>query len=380
MNDFQTTLYTNLMTICSNPEQEAFYYVDQSKDGVLYRIFLYRMASYTEFQKPGALECRGHTFRIDVDGNALALVSLPMNKFFNHGENPFVMGLDLATIVEVMDKLDGSLISTVQVSGSEYFLKSKGSLNSTQAQDATKLINTDDYFELNAFCAGSMLYDYTVNLEYMSPDNRIVIGYMKPTLKVLNVRDNRTGEYIARDAYNLSEQFRVAVHALPECGETWLKNTYETQDDIEGYVARLSCGTWFKVKTEKYCALHHTKDSITIPRRLFEACVNGGADDLRAMFAADALAMFQIDEMDAKVRAIYNRLHMNVHAFYNLHKHQERKEYAIAGQSDPLLKLDHTFGLAMNLYLGKEIDVEEFMIKHYKDYGIKDVEVVPEVE
>ena len=371
MNDFQTTLYTNLMTLCSNPEQEAFYYVDQSMGANLYRIFLYRMASYTEFQQPGALECRGHTFRIDAEGNALELASMPMNKFFNHGENPFVMGLDLSTIVEVMDKLDGSLISTV-LSPEGFFLKSKGSFYSGQAQAATKLLDTTEYGALKSFCDFASELGHTVNLEYMAPDNRIVIGYMQPTLKVLNVRDMATGDYVDYSGFELAEKFRVAVHPLPVDGEAWLVATYASQDDIEGYVARLSCGTWFKVKTEKYCALHHTKDSITIPRRLFEACVNGGADDLRAMFASDTLANQQINEMDEMVRRLYNRLHANVYAFHSRHVNDDRKTYALAGQSDETIQADGTFGLVMNLYLDKPVSVEDFMIKNYKKFGIKD--------
>ncbi len=372
MNLYQNLLFSQLMALC-HPQQEAFYYVDQSDStGNLFRIFLYRLASYTEFQQPGALECRGHTFRIDANGNPLEFASMPMNKFFNHGENPFVMGLDLGTIAEVMDKLDGSLISTV-ITPEGFILKSTGSLNSEQARAATKLLYTDEYFELRAFCeASANLYGYTVNMEYMAPDNRIVVGYMKPTLKVLNVRDNQTGEYIARDKYLLSAKFRVETHPIPDNGEEWLQSVYKSQDDIEGFVVRLTCGTWFKVKTEKYCALHHTKDSITIPRRLFEACVNGGADDLRAMFSTDAVAVMQIDEMDAKVRRIYNNLHMNVHGAYNSRKHLDRKDYAIAGQSCPIVQGDGTFGLYMNLYLGKEANVSEFMIKNYKKYGIKD--------
>lgn len=388
MNDFQTRLYNNLMALCLDPAQEAFYFVDQTYAGYTFRIFLYRMASYTEFQKPGALECRGHTFMLDDAKSPLELVSMPMNKFFNHGENPFVMGLDLNNIVEIMDKLDGSLISTVAFgrwvedsAETGFILKSKGSLNSEQAKAATKLINTQEYAELKRFCSVSAaMYGFTVNMEYMAPDNRIVVGYAQPTLKVLNVRCNRTGDYIDRNAYILSDKFRVAVHPKPECGETWLKETYASQDDIEGFVARLSCGTWFKVKTEKYCALHHTKDSITIPRRLFEACVNGGADDLRAMFSTDALALSQIDEMEEMVRRIYNNLHMNLHGAYNSRKHLDRKDYAIAGQSCPVIQGDGTFGLYMNLYLGKEANIEDFMIKNYKRFGIKDEETVAEVE
>ena len=381
MNEFQKTLYSNLMRLTSDESLEAFYHVDQSMGADLYRIFLYRLASYSDFCLPGALECRGHTFRIDADGNPLELASMPMNKFFNHGENPFVMGLDLSTIVEVMDKLDGSLISTVIADSAvgHYFLKSKGSFYSEQAMAAKRLLETDEYESLRAFCLSMVLRGCTVNMEYMAPDNRIVIGYMKPTLKVLNVRDNNTGEYLHPEHVFVPDEFRVAVRPVPEDGEAWLQSVYASQDDIEGFVARLSCGTWFKVKTEKYCTLHHTKDSVTIPRRLFEACVNGGADDLRAMFATDPVAMMQIDEMDEKVRHLYNRLHMNIHGFYNCHKDSDRKTYALAGQADETIQKDGTFGLVMNLYLGKEADVAEFMIKNYKRFGIKD-EAPVEVE
>lgn len=375
MNDYQKTLYSDLMNLCS-PDQEAFYFVDQTWLTFRFRIFLYRLASYTEFQKPNALECRGHTFRIDEQGNALEMASHVMQKFFNLDENPFVMGLDLSGVSAIWDKLDGSLISTVKVDD-QFILKSKGSLNSTQAQDATKLLYSAEYDELLTFIKASVnFYNYTVNMEYMAPDNRIVIGYAKPTLKVLNVRDNRDGSYIEANDYILSEKFRVASHPIPECPKTWAYSVADMQDDIEGYVFLVD-GQLVKVKTDKYKALHHTKDSINVPRRLFEACVTGGADDLRSMFATDALACSQIDDMMEKVSKIYNHLHMYVHGFYNVHKQSDRKTYALAGQADSQLMKDGTFSLAMNLYLGKEADVEAFMVKNYKKYGIKDEADLP---
>lgn len=382
MNDFQKTLYANLMALCG-PEQEAFYYVDQKylSDTFLFRIFLYRLASYTEFQKPGALECRGHTFRIDSEGNPLELVSLPMSKFFNLDENPFVMNLDLSTVDTILDKLDGSLISTVKVDD-QFILKSKGSLNSTQARDATALLNSGNYVDMKNFIETAVQKGYTVNMEYMAPDNRIVIGYMKPTLKVLNIRDNADGSYIdprepVRGGWH-DFDFHVTVHPIPEDPHSWAYSVADMLDDIEGYVVKLADGTWFKLKTDKYKALHHTKDSINVPRRLFESCVLGAADDLRSMFATDVLACSQIDAMQEKVAKIYNHIHMHIHGFYNCHKNayneteNPRKYYALAAQADEEIQKMGVFGLIMNLYLGKDADVADFMIKHYKDYGIKD--------
>lgn len=385
MNEYQKTLYANLMALCT-PDQEAFYYVDQTWLNFRFRIFLYRLASYTEFLKPGGLECRGHTFRINDAGEALELAAMPMQKFFNMGENPFVMDLDLSGIDGIWDKLDGSLISTVKVDD-QFILKSKGSLNSTQAQDATRLLNSKAYMPLEATIRGWVSQGYTVNMEYMAPDNRIVIGYMQPTLKILNVRDNSNGDYVDLSFFSpypeFSDDFIVQSHPLPADPVAWALSVADMLDDIEGYVFRVDGTHLVKVKTEKYKALHHTKDSINVPRRLFEACVTGGADDLRSMFATDALACSQIDDMMDKVSKIYNHLDRTVSEFHvrtiEAIKDSEnpRKDYAIAGQNDPEVMKAGIFGLVMNVYLGKEANVADFMVKNYKKYGIKDEADLP---
>ena len=43
---------------------EAFYFKDFPLNDAIYRIFNYRLASYTEFLAPNALECRGHMFEV----------------------------------------------------------------------------------------------------------------------------------------------------------------------------------------------------------------------------------------------------------------------------------------------------------------------------
>ena len=60
--------------------------------------------------------------------------------------------------------------------------------------------------------------------------------------------------------------------------------------NIEGYVIRLASGQRVKIKTAWYLALHHTKDSINSPRRLFEAVLEEATDDMRSLFYDDKLA------------------------------------------------------------------------------------------
>ena len=186
--------YSELMHLVSTDESKAFFFADQKKDERTYRIFNYRLASYTDFCKPSALECRGITFDI-TDPDNVQLVCRPMPKFFNVDENPFSMNLDFSNVKQIMLKMDGSLISSFMHKNG-VALKTKGSLHSTQAVEAYALMkNEPEFFDL--ISALSEL-KYTVNMEYCAPTNRIVVGYLKPSLTILNVRHNLTGEYITK--------------------------------------------------------------------------------------------------------------------------------------------------------------------------------------
>lgn len=370
MNEFQQNLYSDLMALCNS--SDAFYYVDQSFAGNTYRIFSYRLATYTDFQKPNARECRGHTFHINDAGEVIELVALPMQKFHNIGENPDVTNLDFSkdNIQYIMDKLDGSLISTVKI-GQEFTLKSKTSLNSEQARDAWALLNTPEYKHLFDYCRRMVCAGNTVNFEWMSPTNRIVIGYEKPMLRVLNVRNNANGCYVARDIVELDvgRDYMVNIVPVPEDSEKWIKSI-ENMKGIEGFVIVLKSGLWVKQKVIEYCILHKTKDGINSDRKLFEACIMETSDDLRGLFSDDLTAITRITEMEFKVSKIYNHLSTLIDNFYNENKHLDRKSFAIKGTAE--LSQYGVFGLAMNKYVGKECDLKSFMIKNYKSYGIKD--------
>lgn len=78
-------LYQQLFQLTTE-ENSAFYLKDEVClwDGFEYRTFLYRLASWTEFKKPSAVESRGIMFR--KESSEWVLVSRPFQKFFNMGE------------------------------------------------------------------------------------------------------------------------------------------------------------------------------------------------------------------------------------------------------------------------------------------------------
>ena len=369
-----TSFYENLMNLVE--KSEAFYYKDFPKDDRVYRIFNYRLASYTEFLEPDAMECRGHMF--DVTDEPF-IVSYPMEKFFNLYENPMTMDLDLTTVTDVEMKADGSLISTY-LHNNKLYLKTKGSLESDQAIAAMKYLDLPENENFKTELTIMALLDNTINMEWCAPDNRIVISYPKAHLTVLNIRHNRNGYYIDKET--------LCNHADPVFTETvkrWTASFVTTpveyhsivefvadipnKEGIEGFVVRLESGLRVKIKTEWYLVQHRAKDSINSPRRLFEACIEETTDDLRSLFHDDPVVIAMITEMETFAEGVYNHTVDQVERFYERNKDLERKEYAILGQEELDKKI---FGLAMSKYLERPVDYKAFLRKHYKSFGVAD--------
>jgi len=374
MNNITQNLYNNLMELSSD-EESPFYHVDQlcPHDGKTYRVFSYRLGSYTDFLREDALECRGHMFLL---GKKPELVSLPFPKFFNLGENPFTMDLDFSNdnVDYIATKEDGSLISSYLDYGMNVRYKSKTSLTSVMAEEAYRLAS-----EMKNPDTGKTLHEhinilenknYTVNMEYCSAKNRIVLPYTNCSLVVLGVRSREDFSFMTFDEmkeYGLSP-FLVKNHLNEVLNFSTVENFVNSISDmkgIEGYVIRLKDGTMVKIKTDEYVSLHHAKDSITSPKRLMAVVLEEASDDLRQMFEDDEQALREIENMDIFVTHMVNRLLKASNSFYEAHKSLERKDYAIKGQQE--LERDQ-FNIAMGLYSGKEIDYKNFIMKNAKKY------------
>lgn len=347
-------LYQDLMKLTQ--ENDAFYYVDHVVNGKLMRVFSYRLASYEDFLLPGALECRGHTFCVKDCGTA-ELVSLPMQKYFNWNENPFTTNIDPNRIKHIMTKEDGSLISVSWYDG-DLLVKSKTSFTSEQALAARQLIEQDEAFKHDL--ASLARIGMTINMEYTAPDNRIVLAYEKPALTVLNVRDNKTGEYISREecAYFSTVYDRWVKYHEVEDKEAFVKAVPD-MEGIEGFVYVLDDGQMVKQKCNFYLTLHRARDEINNPKKIFESVIMESVDDLKSLFHNDPLTLKMIADIETKAIKEYNRMIARVEAFYQENKHLDRKEYAIKARGLG----DGFFSLYMNKYIQRP--------EGYKDYALK---------
>lgn len=371
-------LYNNLVNLCNNGEGNFFFKDQYTSFGNHMRVFSYHIAGLTSWMQPDALECRGIMFEMK-NGEPVRIASRPMEKFFNLAErtawnltdyeysslNKPVLEYDQIDRYE--DKADGSLMSSYSFKDPEsdrvnYMLKSKTSLHSDQANDANRwLYNHEDLLNFIQDCEDA---GYTVNLEWCSPKNQIVIAYEEESLKILNVRNRESGEY-----YPNSDLVRIPVFRKYSVDqfmfsedtdvETRVKSMYE-ETGIEGYVLVFKDGSRVKVKTHAYCLLHKTKDSITNNKDLVCAVANGTSDDLRQLFIDDTLSLTKIREFEDHVVSEISNTLAKLKAEYKKVEGRERKDFAIAMQ-DAFKEDRQYFGIAMKMFQSGSVTVDQIV-------------------
>ena len=266
-------------------------------NGQTFKLFVAMVNAPGIYNDPLAREARGivYTERVDQPGS-FELVSRPLHKFFNYGENQFsdATALRDRKILEIMDKRDGTMIHQVKLAGEyEYVLKTKKSITGdgfNEIHTIRKWVKDHQNYDLMFQFASEA--GITVICEWTAPTNRIVIEYAEPQLTVLHMRDNETGEYYSRAGINTTLQWwfgddhDIAVVensslfdenvTFPQIVE-WAK----TAKGVEGVVVLLDNMDMVKVKTAWYLSLHHTLTDLT-PRGVFDAIIAETIDDLKS--------------------------------------------------------------------------------------------------
>lgn len=322
-----TDLYQQLISLCA--QNDAFSYKDYpASDQTKFRIFNYRLTTYSDFLNPGALECRGSMFEVKNSGELVRIASRTPKKFFNYGENPMTLGLDLSDPVLVMKKEDGSLMSTYIDCDGSLKLKSKGSISSTQCIDAMSYLETQQALLSDLTFLSNR--GFTVNLEWTAPWNRVVVGYAKPALTCLSVICNETA-----DVYGLDF---IEFHNCSAAADSWVKD-FEYEGNLlevvkglvgeEGVVCVTSSGVTCKIKSDWYIHLHHTKESLDNPKSLVSLILEEQIDDLKCLLEGDKHAEMRIDAYERYVTSLFRSVTKKVENFHTENSDLNRKDYAI---------------------------------------------------
>lgn len=373
------SLFDNLMNLCSD-DSNTFFFVDttssmQSK----FRIFSYYIASYSEWLKPDALECRGIMFELDDNNNPIRIAARPPKKFFNLFENPFTEDIKDDQVGLAFKKEDGSLISSFIDKG-ELFLKSKGSLFSQQVLDSQKWLYDERRKPLLECLKWYAENGITINMEWVSPDNRVVLTYDEPRLIILNARNNITGEYIDLEDLVKDQtinQYMVDNHPFETINEL-IKEVQELKDQ-EGYVVYNSKGAEpvFKIKCPWYVHLHSVKSSVSSDKNLWEAVAEGVSDDIKALFETDKASLDRIAKFESIYKKQFSFVYKTAIDIYNKLRGNSRKDYAIESQSIlNEIGYPQLFNIIMRLHLNGP---DESIVDLIKDHLVKFIDVYLEL-
>jgi len=230
-------------------------------------------------------ECRGLTF--GADGR---IIARKYAKFFNLNEKPETQAnvIDWSQDHDILEKLDGSMITPFYAGDLE-------DITPEQIRWATKMGLTDvakpvdEWVAANphyaAWAAHTMYADYTPIFEWCSRKQRIVVDYPEDRLVLTAIRNNRTGEYLPREAMLAAERSGIEiVRALPgsvENLETFMQEAHDLEG-AEGYVIRFADGHMLKVKGAWYCQIHKTKELLTFEKDVLSLILEDRLDDAKA--------------------------------------------------------------------------------------------------
>lgn len=220
-------------------------------------------------------ECRGIIF----DTATGAIKSRRYHKFFNLGERPDTTEIDVSRPHYVLDKLDGSMISPLEVGGGIRWVSKMG-LTQVSMQAETFVQTRPEYQRFSE----RFLPFATPIFEWMSRDNRIVLDYGDDQLTLVALRHNVTGQYEPRESLErLAEEYGLPLvgavsTALSSIGQ--FVDELRQREWVEGVVITFDDGHMVKIKTDWYVQLHRAKDQIARERHLIALILGNKLDDL----------------------------------------------------------------------------------------------------
>lgn len=235
-------------------------------DGIEIGIIHYMIEEENTFNSDLSRECRGISFRMDTG----EIVSRPFHKFWNinQKESTQESKIDFEHISYIDDKSDGSLAIPVLINN-KVFWKTKKSFYSPVAKKIQKCAEKDLRLTLSAH--DWLEKGYTPLYEYIAPDNRIVVEYEKEELRLLNIRNNITGEY-------LFPENKISIFQFKNIRDFILYTT--SLEKREGFVI-YDGNDFYKIKSKWYMDRHKALSQISV-RTLINMFCDDTLDDVIA--------------------------------------------------------------------------------------------------
>ena len=304
-------------------------------------------------------EVRGLIFSLDGK-----LISRPFHKFFNVNEREetqesVIQELMSNSSYTIMRKEDGSMVRPLIID-KKVVLGTKMGHYTDVAKEATKLLTEGQKFWLEH----EILAGNTPILEYVGPENKIVLQYNEPKLILLNIRHNLTGKY-----------FKYLPNYIPfECvkyyNSTELSFSEYVKDvrgriDVEGDILQFDNGHMIKIKADQYVLMHKTKDDIRSDKNITELYMKNELDDkIPLLDATDRqYVMDYITQFENDTENVLDRL-IGLYGIAVTVYDKNPKRIALEFVPNLLQKADASFIFAMIRGQDLRTLVDEYILRH----------------
>jgi len=267
------------------------------------------------------------------------VVARPFEKFFNYGE---VFPAQGSRIVEISEKLDGSLGILYRSPAGFLHIATRGSFESPQAEWAT------------AYLRGNVNMDaipdeLTLLFEIISPVSRVVINYPYEGLFLIGGVDRFTGEsYTIKQLLPVAYQanlFSARLFYLGLSMDEITSSAHKLPSNSEGWVVRFDDGLLLKVKGDEYVKLHKELSALrfqSIVELMVKAVLNDDTPFQAASRYANTLpehhrktVLEMAETIDAATRQFYEQCAYDfARAMYFVEDEKEmRKAFALRIQT-----------------------------------------------
>lgn len=316
------------------------------------------------------------------------LVSQGWGKFTNLGQGSDSLRIELQDVLKGIKNRDA--FATLKYDGSALYFSSYGDQKIVRTRGSHSYIHLDNAQEIEelrikypTMFDPNYMRGFTLLCEFCTPSQQIVIRYPEPTLVLIGAVDHARMRYLtlnelamiaATTGVKLVENFALSPNNWEE-----LYSKLETDHSIEGYVIRLDKEQRLaKIKCVPYLVKHSLKSNLTSEKLaemwLLNGCpdFNGFMDIFKTQFDEET-AMWALPAISNLMEGvkIYNKIISRIQDVYEQNKLLSRKDYAILMRNQ--YGDTKKFGVAMNLYLGKENTRET--LKHILLQNVKQIEM-----
>lgn len=269
-------------------------------------------------------------------------------------------------VIKVEEKLDGSLIRFIPIGG-KTFAKTKFSFESEQALMAQEIYNKD--IILKEFVDWTLENNLAALFELISPMNRIVCLYPKTELRLLQIREEDTGNYLdiwkGDIAKKIPEGIIRAGRLETQPLDYWI-SLAKTLEGVEGWILTMmdeSGNTqMLKLKTAWYLNLHGlVTDSISAPHKIVQMIINDQFENSYLQIPSDFVELREVMQKIEKVTMDWIRTTVQYCSeCLKEFNPADRKTFALKYKEDKL------FSIMMNT--AKEPSNEELLLSNVKIY------------